>query len=296
MQHVCQNRFYTFASIVLLSEQKTIDRDNMASSSVASPPPQSKKRTRRSENCVADLLVVRVEGTHNETAAYMARALAEGDWFDALLPASGNDDDADGKRTFRRALVGAYARFITLKLATGDVELPFRLSPSGLVDAVWHAHMLQPQHYMAMCQAVLGRGQVLWHDTNTAASADRAQRYARTRALLQSTFAVPKTPALELEQSACWPDESSSDDGESSVKGMTLFFKSLMGTTDVVHGLESSHSVEQVKQRYEQQHGTPADQLRFIFAGKQLEDDRTLADYNIQRGATLHVILRLRGC
>merc|ERR1712176_19227 len=76
--------------------------------------------------------------------------------------------------------------------------------------------------------------------------------------------------------------------------GMQLFVKTLTGKTVSIE-VEEGESIEDVKAKISEKEGIPPEQQRLIFGGQQLQDGKTIDDYDVGDDATLHLVLRLRG-
>jgi len=176
-----------------------------------------------------------------------------------------------------KQLIEEYKKFLALKVIAGDTDTPTDLSPSPLIDQVWHAHLLESKQYLAACKS-LGIDYI-HHSARSANDPDTV-----TNGRLKVSKYLYKVILKVAPPDNFW--------GETIKTNISIFVKTLTGKSLTIVCPPDS-STEALKTIIQEREGCLLEHIRLIFAGKQLEDGMTLLDYNIRNESTLHLVLRL---
>ena len=193
-----------------------------------------------------------------------------------------------------------YKKFLAIKamLQERKVRIESVFKPSDDMDAFWHAHILDTASYIDTCRLLLGNGGYIHHNPFSGKNPGAKQAcHKMSAAIFKQIFgADPKQG---------WGSRESHEDYHKRMTGkkrrrasddaFDIFVKTLRAKTLTLK-VDHDFLVEDVKLMLHDAGEVPVDQQRLVFAGKQLEDGRTMRDYDIKYPSTLHLVQRLRGC
>lgn len=167
-------------------------------------------------------------------------------------------------------------------LSVKDLDIPGGLPLT--LDAIWHECILNTRDYKKLCKRVRSDKKFVHHTTVSEQDNETEKQSRVDKTVLNYRKRFREEPNEEV-----WTREENPH---------LIPYGFFVKFNQVVHWIEAegSDTIEEIKHKLVPAIGRPVDQIRLLFAGRQLEDGRTCADYNIRRQDTLHAVLRLRGC
>lgn len=178
-------------------------------------------------------------------------------------------------------------RFLAIKVFTADVNAT-KISPTPLMDQLWHAAILDTQFYAELQSAL---GMIIHHQPS---GADEREAKLREDWLTDMTaLYIHYFTAYPTELGLVQPSRTQYTDGTDT--SISVFVNNLKGNI-ITFFFGTQTTIGLVKIGIQERDGTPVDHQQLYFAGKRLEDDETLADYGISNESALHLVLRPSGC
>lgn len=183
----------------------------------------------------------------------------------------------------RTNLCAEYANFLAIKLFLADVGAEHTVSPPAKIDDIWHLHVLDTFAYAKFCNKI---GHVFHHSPGDAIDRDARNKRLALCIKVYEVVLRRKPPPEIWDERALPQDEK---------ERMNVYVKRLTGSSMQFSVYPTTTALE-LKCMIYGRDNIPIDQLRLVFDGKQLENAKTMADYNINDNATVLLVLRLRGC
>lgn len=175
------------------------------------------------------------------------------------------------------AICTQFLRALQVKDMSTDGGLP------PFLDNIWHECILNTRLYEALCIKL--RGSFIHHTTVSEGDPEE-ERMSR----VDQTVINYRKRFREEPESDLWEQNDAT-----SPTFLNLYVKNLQGKTFQI-AILSSKTILDLKTAVRYLSQIPVDEQRLIYAGRQLEDGRTLADYNLQNQSTIHLVSRVRGC
>lgn len=194
---------------------------------------------------------------------------------------------------FYTEVLTEYKKFLLLKVLYRDWDDEF-MSAENTLDTVWHEHLSNTEKYKTDCVEAFGkllRCRPLYVSRDPHVLCGR--RMMAQAAYVQVFHTLPPAHIWGFDE--CSREYTELERHARGVTGMVIHMLALNGERHEME-VRPSMTIEEVKAEYEKRTGKPKDKQRLVYAGKQLEDGRTLRDYNIPHDGSIHLLMRLRGC